>query len=82
LLEAGEIGYVVGHIATFNFLLMFEFVDGNLGHEAVEGFIKSRPDVGVVFPLITPGVKINDMGMIRVKEDEGAVFESAQNGWK
>jgi hypothetical protein len=61
---------------------MLEFVDGNLGYEAVEGFIKSRPDVGVVFPLITPGVEINDMGMIHVKEDEDAVLESAQNSWK
>jgi hypothetical protein len=64
-------------IATFKFILMLEFLDANLGYEAVEGFIKCTPNVGVVFPLITPGAEINDMEMIRVKEDEGAVLESA-----
>ena len=73
---------MVGHIAALTFLLMLEFVDANLGYEAVEGFIKGRLDIGVVFPHLTPGVEINDMGMIRVKDDEGAVLESAQNSWK
>ena len=73
---------MVGHIAALTFLLMLEFVDANLGYEAVEGFIKGRLDVGVVFLHLTPGVEINDMGMIRVKDDEGAVLESAQNSWK
>ena len=82
MLEAGEIGYVVGHMAAFNLLLILEFVDANHGYEAAEGFIKNRLDVGVVFPHLTPGVEIDDMGMIRVKDDEGAVLESAQNSWK
>ena len=73
---------MVGHIASFNFLLLPEFVDANLGYEAVEGFIKSRLDLGVVFPLVMPGVEIDGIGMIRVKDDEGAVLESAQNSWK
>ena len=70
---------MVGHIAALTFLLMLEFVDANLGYEAVEGFIKGRLDVGVVFLHLTPGVEIKDMGMIRVKDDEGAVLESTQN---
>ena len=82
LLEAGELGYVVAHIATFNFLLMPDFVDDNLGYEAVEGFIKCRLKVGEVFLRIKPGVEITDMGMIRVKDEEGAVLESAPNGNK
>ena len=70
---------MVGHIAALTFLLMLEIVDANLGYEAVEGFIKGRLDVGVVFLHLTPEVEINDMGMIRVKDDEGAVLESTQN---
>ena len=73
---------MVGHIAAFNFLLMPEFVDANLGYEAVEGFIKSRLDLGVVFPHLTPGVEIDDIGVIRVKGDEGAVLEATQRSWK
>ena len=70
---------MVGHIAALTFLLMLEFVDANLGYEAVEGFIKGRLDVSVVFLHLTPGVEIKDMGMIRVKDDKDAVLESAQN---
>jgi hypothetical protein len=69
-------------MATLNFLLMPEFVDANLSYEAVEGFIKCRLKVGEVFLLIKPGVEISDIGMIRVKEEEGAILETAQNGNK
>ena len=73
---------MVGHIAAFNFLLLLEFASANLGYEAAEGFIKSRLDLGVVFPLVTPRVEIDGIGMIRVKDYDDAVLESAQNSWK
>lgn len=79
MLKAGEIGYVGVHIDAFGYVLILEWA--NHGSETVEGFIKSRFDVGVVFLHVSPGVEIDDMGIIRLKGDEDAPILSAQNSW-
>ena len=67
------------HIDAFGSFIILE--SDNRGFETVEGFIKSRLDVGVVFLHVSPGVEIDDMGIIRLKGDEDATILSVQNSW-
>ena len=47
--------------------------------EAGESIIENSLDVVVVFLRVTPRVKIHCVRVLRVQNDEGAVFVSAQN---
>lgn len=61
LLEARELGYVVAKEGASLFLLIFEGTCPLC--EAGESTIEDTLDVGVVFRVITPRVKISDMRM-------------------
>ena len=47
--------------------------------EAGDSIIENTLDVGVVYPRHTPRVEIQSVRMLRVQNDEGAVYVSAQN---
>lgn len=77
LLEAGEFRLVVEYQAASPSNFILEGTD--LYGEAAESIIKNRLDEGVVFPLATHRVEIHRVRVLRVQDDEGAVFVSAQN---
>ena len=55
----------------------FPFDWAFLEGEAGESIIQNTLDVGVVFPRLTPRVEIHGVRLLRVQDDEGAVFVSA-----
>src|SRR5664279_767260 len=77
LLDAGELRLVGDyHLASPDCL----FSEGTMCVcEAGENIFQNSLDVGVVFPRRTPRVEIHGVRMLRVENNEGAVFVSTQN---
>ena len=77
LLEAGELRLVAEyqHASPFNFMFEGAFPVG----EAGESIIEDSLDGAVVFVRASHRVEIGSVRVLRVQDDEGAVFVSTQN---